>query len=323
MRVRSIDSAMADWDMGPSNHIASNMMGCCGTADSGERRLLRNVQVGTAILLGGHALEKCTLLLMSPGLLESLIAGFQGAQPDVYTVLMSRRSLPERTVDAWVSSATCAAFPHARIWAPTQNIEEANWDYGLSLGNGKLFIFEDKGTTTVQRTLKMPLDTHRIYFDIEQLTWYCDRVECVTGVPTYYILPQPPWLGDSGSEVVPNQAICRVDSVAGPFTEWAYIIRSNDLRAELGDRCSIDTDQLPIKGAQTLADFFRGVQGCEIGKRISGPGDASSMIAKAPEQASRDREATDHLIGDINQRQYIGSALAVFVPAQDLPGWGE
>jgi len=148
---------------------------------------------------------------------------------------MSRRSLPERTVDAWVSSAVCATFPHARIWGPTQNILETNWDYGLSLGDGKIFIFEDKGTTAVPRKRKSPLDTHRIYIDIDQLTWYCDRVEQATGVPVHYVLPRPPWIGNSGSDVVPDQAICRVNSIAGPFAEWAYVCRSGDLRSELGD----------------------------------------------------------------------------------------
>lgn len=206
---------------------------------------------------------------------------------------MSRRSLPERTVDAWVSSAISATFPRARIWGPTQNIEETNWDYGLSLGGGKIFIFEDKGTTAVPRKQKRPLDTHRIHIDIDQLTWYCDRVEPATGVPVYYVLPQPPWIGDSGSDVVPDQAICRVSSTAGPFAEWAYISRVTDLRTELGDRRSIDTDQLPIKGAQTLAEFFRRVQECEIGKRVYGPGDASSRIAKAPEQTGSELERAD------------------------------
>jgi hypothetical protein len=90
---------------------------------------------------------------------------------------MARRSLPERTVDAWVAIAICGVFPNARLWAPTQVIEDTNWDYGVSHGDGKIFIFEDKATTPVHRSRKLPLDTHRIYIDREQLDWYCDEVE--------------------------------------------------------------------------------------------------------------------------------------------------
>jgi hypothetical protein len=55
----------------------------------------------------------------------------------MYAFGMPQRSLPERTVDAWVSAAICSAFPHARIWGPTQAIDATNWDYGLSLGDGR------------------------------------------------------------------------------------------------------------------------------------------------------------------------------------------
>jgi len=251
-----------------------------------------------------------------------LIVAASRTQPGLYTPVMPRRSLPERTVDAWVSSAVCATFPRARIWGPTQNIEETNWDYGLSLGDGKLLILEDKGTTGVLRKRKKPLDTHRIDIDINQLAWYCDQVEPTTGVPVYYVLPQPPWFGGStGSEVVPDQAICRVDSAAGPFAEWAFISRSSDLRTELGSRRSIYTDQLPFPGASTVAEFFRRVQQCEIGKRISGSGEPSSLIAKAPEQVDREPDSAAHRTDNPNRLQYVGSALAVFLPARDLPGW--
>jgi hypothetical protein len=84
---------------------------------------------------------------------------------------------PERTVDAWVSAAICTVFPHARIWGPTQAISATNWDYGLSLGDGKIFILEDKGTSPVARTRRHPLLTHKIDVDRSQLDWYCDEVE--------------------------------------------------------------------------------------------------------------------------------------------------
>lgn len=71
---------------------------------------------------------------------------------------MAKRSLPERTVDAWVAASICGAFPNALIWGPTQRVAE-NWDYGVSLGDGKVFILEDKATTPVVRSAQLPLNT--------------------------------------------------------------------------------------------------------------------------------------------------------------------
>jgi len=235
---------------------------------------------------------------------------------------MTRRSLPERTVDAWVSSAVCAAFPRARIWGPTQNIEQTNWDYGLSLGDGKLFILEDKGTTAIRRKRKKPLDTHSIYIDTDQLAWYCNQVERAADVPVYYVLPKPPWLrAVTGSEVVPDQAVCRVESVAGAFPDWAFVCRAGDLRAQLASRSTLYTDQLPFKGSWTLSEFFGQVKDCSIGKRIAGKGEASALAAKAPEQVGQQPTTAALSIGSHNRLSYVGSALAVFVPAEDLPGW--
>lgn len=79
------------------------------------------------------------------------------------------RSLPERTVDAWVAGVFCSRFASAHVWAPTQLAANGNWDYGMNLGNGKLFILEDKATQHVSRTT-LP-DTHRITIDPAQLDW--------------------------------------------------------------------------------------------------------------------------------------------------------
>lgn len=240
----------------------------------------------------------------------------------LYTFVMARRSLPERTVDAWVSSAVCTAFPHAGIWGPTQAIEASNWDYGLSLGDGKIFILEDKGTTAVERKRTKPLETHRINIDRNQLRWYCDTVEARRGVPVYYVLPQPPWIGGAtGSQMVPDQAICRVDSIAGRFEAWAFVTRCTDLRDKLGGRASIYTHELPFGDGWSLADFLRLVRECQIGVKVSGTGESSKLTARSPEQAGDTSEETI-----VNRRPtfetYVGSSLAVFIPSEDLPTWG-
>ncbi len=149
-------------------------------------------------------------------------------------------------------------FPDARTWDPIQAMKGRNWDRAfLPFEAGKVFIFEDKGTTAVTRTRKPPLQTHGIDIGADQLDWYCDVVEPASMIPVYYVLPRPPWDGGASSGNVPEQAACRVTSDAGPFPEWAYVSRCTDLRQELSGRRSIDTDKLPLPGGMKLADFFQ------------------------------------------------------------------
>jgi hypothetical protein len=223
--------------------------------------------------------------------------------------------MPERTVDSWVASAICAVFPDARIWDPTQAMKGRNWDRAfLPLEEGRIFIFEDKGTTAVTRTQKKPLKTHRIDIDVVQLDWYCDEVEPVSGIPVYYVLPQPPWNGGAGSGHVPEQAACRVTSVAGPFPQWAYVSRCTDLRRELPGRRSIDTDQLPLPGGMTLAEFFEHVRHGKAGRWLS-PDDEDARLLHSPGRLAAEPEIERH-----NPR--IGSALAVFVPVGNFASQG-
>jgi hypothetical protein len=57
-------------------------------------------------------------------------------------------SLPERTVDAWVSIYVASRVPDVRIWAPTQQ-QTPDYDIAGSLpGPGKLFVLEDKAPRT-------------------------------------------------------------------------------------------------------------------------------------------------------------------------------
>lgn len=235
---------------------------------------------------------------------------------------MSPRSLPERTVDAWVAAAVCARFEHARIWAPTQAAAE-NWDYGIALGDGKIFILEDKGTTPISRKRRKPLETHRIDIDRRQLRWYCSEVEATWELPVYYVLPQPPWPAEhTGPPTVPHQAICRTDSPSGRFERWAFVSRCHDLRTYLGARRSIETDQLPLPGGSTLADFLRLAGECRIGRVLTGSGEASEWAAKSAEGRSEPPPPQAEVrAAPLQGSKLIGSALAVFIPAQDLSAW--
>jgi hypothetical protein len=218
--------------------------------------------------------------------------------------------MPERTVDAWVASAICAVFPDARIWDPTQAMKGRNWDRAaLPLEEGKIFIFEDKGTTAVKRSRKEPFQTHRIDIGVDQLNWYCDIVEPASDIPVYYVLPRPPWEGGAGSSHLPEQAACRVTSSAGPFPQWAYVSRCTDVRRKLGPRRSVDTDQLPLPRGMTLAAFLESVRIGKSGKWLS-PADEEALVFRAAvPEAQRLRK---------RQHTHTGSALAVFVPVGNL-----
>ncbi len=233
---------------------------------------------------------------------------------------MVRRSLPERTVDAWVAIAISEIYPNARLWAPTQVIDDTNWDYGAFLGDGKILILEDKATTPVHRKRKAPLYTHRIRIDRDQLNWYCDDVEPNLTVPAYYVLPRPPWDGPpSGSDVVADQSITRTMSLAGPFSLWTFVIRCSDLRTHLGVRDTVDTDTLPIPHSVTLQAFLTAVAACEHGKVISGPGSSAEAAAKGVrlQESQTAAQANQRPRGQDEQR-FTGSSLGVFVPIQDL-----
>lgn len=131
--------------------------------------------------------------------------------------------MPERTVDAWVAAAICERFPTAHLWAPTP-IGDDDWDAAADLGEGKLFLLEDKGTTFLLRSRKQPHEVHRITLNRAQLDRYCDEID-QPGQPLFYVLPSPPWSGVPTGPV-PAEAVGRFDSAAGPFIDWAWVIRA-------------------------------------------------------------------------------------------------
>lgn len=231
--------------------------------------------------------------------------------------------MPERTVDAWVTAAICRRFPNALFWGPTQVPRGANWDFGVSLGPGKVLVLEDKATSPVRRTVIPPLDTHRVYIARNQLDEYCDHIEPGQRVPVFYVLPAPPWQGlPTGSSIVPDQAVTRTASPLGPFEDWAFVVRCTDLRLYLGPRQSLETHELPFGSCLSLASFIDEVARCRIGERINHEGDGLVGASTTPGQlrpddssASRGRGASEEI------HKKTGSSLSVFIPAGDLPAW--
>jgi hypothetical protein len=146
-----------------------------------------------------------------------------------------RRSLPEHTVDCWVSAAVLAHLPEALLWAPTQRGQD-NWDMAFrEAGPGRAFIVEDKATIAHGAE-------HWIRIDREQLDTYLTRA----GAPVYYVIPDPPWSADANTgellaaEPVPAAALCRTGMACschpkhGPFTDWCYVVEAKTLWSLVG-----------------------------------------------------------------------------------------
>jgi hypothetical protein len=92
-------------------------------------------------------------------------------------------SLPERTVDAWVTAYVARRVPDGLLWAPTQR-QARDYDIASSLpGPGKLFVLEDKAPYTN--------GTHRFILPVRQIWNYLRDAELRTR--TFYVLPCPPF----------------------------------------------------------------------------------------------------------------------------------
>src|SRR6266496_187341 len=199
---------------------------------------------------------------------------------------MAPNSLPEHTVDCWVSSALTDAVPQARYWAPSQR-DINNWDEAFSFGAGKAFILENKGT----RPWGLQSPDHAIRIDLDQLLRYVLNVP----VPVFYVLPAPPWPVSKILQAltpvapVPRAARCRTGCSTvrcpggfgphGAFPTWTTVISAFDLVRligpnwlALGQRTkTLSADYLltqaqrTARGADTLERFIQGALACTHG----------------------------------------------------------
>jgi hypothetical protein len=224
------------------------------------------------------------------------------------------RSLPEHTVDCWVSAAVLAQYPEALLWAPTQRGSD-NWDIAFeSLGGGKAIILEDKGTEA------MPSGQHAITIDLEQLNDYLGSV----GAPVYYVLPVPPWPAFESAVVlstgspVPAAARCRTAASCGhrhgPFSEWCRVVAAEALRDWLrggryGTRTFRASDIIAYPLAVTLGEFLKGLGVCTQG----GPWYESAADARDGWIAEL-RQRQDQVAVSRAEQRIGASALGVFVP---------
>jgi hypothetical protein len=226
------------------------------------------------------------------------------------------RSIPEHTVDCWVSAAVLAQYPEALLWAPTQRGTD-NWDVAFEVfGPGKAIILENKGTEITE-------GQHMIEIDMSQLDTYLRT----SGAPVYYVLPVPPWPAHESPGVlsaaypVPTTARCRTGAACaghnhGSFSDWCRVVDAGSLQRRL-KRSGVKTrtfrasDIAAFPGAVTLGEFLKGIDTCTQG----GPRYESAVDARIGWDAQ------------LAQRQDLSSArverlagsgvLGVFVP---LPG---
>lgn len=99
------------------------------------------------------------------------------------------RIIPERTVDAWTSSAIVRRAPGALIWAPTPPAQAAAgtqpWDFAIEAFGppGKLLVLENKALIGQPTPNYVP----KVRLEIDQLARLID-LEAV-GLPIFYGLP--------------------------------------------------------------------------------------------------------------------------------------
>jgi hypothetical protein len=92
-------------------------------------------------------------------------------------------SLPERTVDAWVTAYIVGRVPAALLWAPTQR-QDPDYDIASTLPElGKLFVLEDKAPYTN--------GGHGFDLEVRQMWNYLRNSHL--RARTFYVLPCPPF----------------------------------------------------------------------------------------------------------------------------------
>jgi hypothetical protein len=230
------------------------------------------------------------------------------------------RSLPEHTVDCWVSAAVLARYPEALLWAPTQRGTD-NWDMAFELGPGKAFILENKGT-------EISNDQHTIQIDMSQLDIYLHS----PGAAVYYVLPAPPWPVWESTGVlsaaypVPSTARCRTGAACaghehGPFSDWCRVVEAQALQDWLKDsgsktRTFRASDSIVLPGAAKLGEFLEGVDTCTQG----GPRYESAADARAGWDAQLSQRQVDYRVERLTGSGVLGVFVPLPNPAPQLAG---
>jgi hypothetical protein len=125
------------------------------------------------------------------------------------------RSLPERTVDAYLAIAVAARFPDAALWDPTNT--PGSWDHTV-IAAGKTVLFESKGNEEGDNDIEI---------ELEQLEDYLSRAVAPL---VFYLLADPPGWSDFRPPLAPGSPATTWSS----FLDWAYVVPSAALAAATG-----------------------------------------------------------------------------------------
>jgi hypothetical protein len=250
-------------------------------------------------------------------------------------------SLPERTLEAWVSIVVARRFPHAQIWAPTA-ADTDDWDVAADVnGDGKVFVLENKGCAPSEANFRNPPadpPDHLITIDMRQLEAYVRNPRLAP--LTYYVLPVPPWRGVPSRPLWPARrsppnppVILPVEGTARVGCErWIRVVAARDLQAVFAgmrraNHRSLHSAEV-LQFGVTLDGFLRRVRSCRVGWIIGMPPGVEIDIVKGlnepvedgPGRAPEPRER-ETLRARRKRKTWRGqsSTVAVFVPFDDLP----
>jgi hypothetical protein len=250
-------------------------------------------------------------------------------------------SLPERTVDAWVTAYVTKRVPDALLWAPTQN-QIPDYDIATSLPEpGKLFVLEDKAPYAN--------GTHHFDLPVRQI-WNYLRDPFLRS-RTFYVLPCPPFSatvvpGGRGAakshtrKLLPRRAQSRLaghpwppsrSQPSQPCEEWFRVIPVIDLwnRSVLGEPPAIGVPRWPTrKGgpAPTGAPARLTLRlTCPLSTAL---GESLRVFMDRLLECDRpdlrfDPEWSDDIprIIDDGHVSPLYQAIVAFAPASNLPGW--
>jgi hypothetical protein len=193
-------------------------------------------------------------------------------------------TIPERTIDAWLSIYLSQRFPLLGLWAPTRT-----WDFALDPGlpRGKIALLECKTTR-----LSPAGETARIRWD--QLRRYLHHT---TASPmTYYVFP------DTGTHIrgrVAGSTPVIPPEATGLWTcsQWLWVISAWRLANHLvttGARLNSGEFRVPVSevmridGARPLLLWAQELENCQLGYRIEpepGVGIRDPGVGPGPEDA--------------------------------------
>lgn len=255
-------------------------------------------------------------------------------------------SLPERTVDAWVTAYVAKRSPDALIWAPTQR-DTPDYDIASSLpGPGKLFVLEDKAPYANGH--------HHFRLEVRQMWNYLLHPQLRTRA--FYVLPCPPFpVTDvpgasswANVDLVPRQARSRIPAHpwprSQPCEEWFRVVPVLDLWTHLLKVAPPESDitrkPWPAKGSappdapkvakkptlqcplpadlgESLKSFMDGLFACDRPELRITP-ELGVNIGRIENDGKR-RRSRRRRGRPMDSPLY--RALITFIPASQIPGW--